>query len=150
MVEVEKLEEKLRWLEVKGQFSTVNLQLGFTYRVSFLVKVFKPHDDNMSLPSNGDGVLPVELNLITPRRNQTNLRAELKKDQINDVEWTELTAGTFVHNQYTLGMMYFSMKNTDATWKNGISVLGVCIKPDGTTAKTKAIEILRRWNPPTL
>ncbi|XP_010529290.1 PREDICTED: protein PHLOEM PROTEIN 2-LIKE A1-like [Tarenaya hassleriana] len=108
------------WLDISGKFETVNLTPGTTYEVVFVVKL----ED----PAYGWDT-PVNVKLTLPSGQQISDRKVILKEKMR-YQWLDIPAGEFVPSSENAGEIRFSMYEHDSgTWKKGLFVKGVAIRP---------------------
>ncbi|XP_010536679.1 PREDICTED: uncharacterized protein LOC104811622 [Tarenaya hassleriana] len=118
-VEVAKLVE-VCWLDISGKFDTKDLTHGTRYEVVFVVGL-------EDLAYGWDP--PVNVTLALPTGQYFERKVSLEEQMRN--RWLYISAGEFEASPEMAGEMRFSMHehNSTGTWKKGLLVKGVAIRP---------------------
>ncbi|XP_031389174.1 uncharacterized protein PHLOEM PROTEIN 2-LIKE A4-like isoform X2 [Punica granatum] len=99
---------KVRWLEARTRFSTVNLQQSATYNVYFVVKVKEQKMLNV----------PLNVKLVLPDGS----KQETQRSVSSLDKWERLLVGTFRTAYNTIGMLDISLQQVDDKWKERIVI----------------------------
>lgn len=106
------------WLDIKGNFRTINLSPGTLYEIVFEVKKFEG-----DYPSDFDFDL-----VINPQHSKALTRTESLEGKPLE-EWFELVVGEFRMSPEYVGNMEFGMERHDWHWKSGLAVKCAIIRP---------------------
>lgn len=100
----------VKWLQVRGMFSTANLDQNTLYQVSFKVKVTKSE------------LLGIHLfvKLALPDGSKQENPKDLKDLRLN--EWEDLTVGMFRTSYNMVGNLDVSLEQFDSSWKRGLAI----------------------------
>ncbi|KAL1205254.1 Protein PHLOEM PROTEIN 2-LIKE A1 [Cardamine amara subsp. amara] len=108
------------WLDITGKFDTRNLTPGISYEVVFKVKL----ED----PAYGWDA-PVNLKLVLPNGKEKPQEQKMSLRELPRYKWVDIRVGEFVPEKST-GEITFSMYEHEAgTWKKGLFLKGVAIRP---------------------
>ncbi|EPS71147.1 hypothetical protein M569_03613, partial [Genlisea aurea] len=107
------------WLDVTGKFDISHLSPHVTYSILFNVKI----NDT----ANGFQNNPVNLRLTVPGKTPQEHAKNLM--QYPKGQWIEIPVGQLKTSNQESGEMTFSLHEHSGTWKRGLVIKGVVIRP---------------------